>query len=129
MSEANEAAQDVIASFRADFTAAASQHAALIAELEAELVGVSWELSESFRSFTDALSADLGSSAANACERSEDQDEAIGICEDFVSDEVTATALSFVTAVVEAHGPEEAAVLIHKVASDSPLQDCLDAGR
>lgn len=128
MSEANEAAQDVIASYRADLTATSGQHGSLIAELEAELVGVAWEQSEAFMDFADALSASLGADAANACEDAVDQEEAIGVCETFVSNEVNATAVSFVTAVVESHGLK-AAEFIQKVVSEAPLRDSFDAGR
>jgi len=126
---AESAANDTIRSFEIEMTQARTTHAPLIAELEAELIGVSYEESDAFREFTDDVFSNLGAEAANQCESSSDQDAAIGRVESFVSSTIAADAMSLVVACVSFNGPEQGAALINRMVSESPLRVEFGAGR
>lgn len=99
MSQVSEsAARIAIDDFKNDVAAAQEKHGTLIAELEADLLGVSWEVSESYMEFTDELAGDLGARAANCCEAGQDQEEAISTCESYVSEQVACDPMSLVSA-------------------------------
>lgn len=121
------AARTAIDAFKQELESAKAAHATLIAELEADLIGVSWEMSDSYAQFTDDLSASLGAQAANECDVESDQEDAIAACESFVSDEISCDAMSLVAASVVVHGPTKASDLIGKMVSESPVRSSIDA--
>jgi hypothetical protein len=121
----DKAASIAILDFQQEMAEAKEQHAALIAELEAELLGLSYELSDSYMTFTDELAASLGAEAANECSRESDQDSAIGQCELFVSSEISADPMSLVSACIAFHGAEQGSAVVNKMVSESPLRDDL----
>lgn len=129
MSTAESAAQSSIELLRSEMADAKARHAIVIAELEAELIGLEYESSESFKELMDKLSADLGAQAANDCSNPSDQDAAISICETFVSNEISLSSMNAVVAAVAFYGPHDAAEQINKVVSDSPLRESPFAGR
>jgi len=116
-----QAALEVIGSFQNEM--AAVRNTPMVADLETQLTAIAYELSDTYMEFTDELSANLGADAANRCERSSDQNLAIYRCESFVSDEVNASAASFVAAVLVVNNLEDARELINKVVRESPARE------
>jgi len=125
----DQAATSAISQFNRDVEAAKQQHATLIAELEAELIGVSYEMSDSYSEFTDELAADLGARAANECEVASDQESAISRCESFVSNEIACDAMRLVSACIAFHGAEQGSAVINKMVSESPVRNDYGIGR
>jgi hypothetical protein len=123
------ASTEVIDGFRQDVANAKVQHATLIAELEADLIGATFELSQSFAEFCDELSGNLAARAANACADEADQETAIAQCESMLSNEVTHDPMLLACACVAFHGPQNAAAVIGKMVSESPLRDSFSVGQ
>lgn len=126
---AEQAALNAINGFHTDIATAKKRHPTLIAELEAELLAVSYELSDSFMEFADELSADLGAKAANECDAKADQDQAIRQCASYVSNDVSSHAMALVSACIAFHGPDEGSSFINKMVSESPVRADVEMGR
>ena len=122
MSTANDAAQQAITLYCTSIIDATRDHGPLILQLSKEIedAGGIDVISDATFEATDGIKGLVSTGAANACEKAADQEEAIGICEGWVAENVAnAGTDANVIAFLVGYGVDEGARLIREAIKEA----------
>jgi len=123
---AADALRSVIDDYQSSILSIRKNHATLLAELVAEAEPYLGALEDFFDDFANDTKGSLGSSAANNCDDEATQDEAIGLCEAWIADNVSNAGIDErILCVLDGEGVAAGAERIRtKIAALSPAPGC-----